>query len=506
MKSLAVAAPSQLAADAALTVAAAGGNAVDAAVASTLVAMVTEPGVCALGGGGFVTVWAPNSDPITIDGYMEMPGRGLGPESFGLGSAEVSMEYGGGLTTLIGHGSVGTPGGLEALSMANRQFGTAPWSEVMAPVVETARVGFPLSEASANYLTFSGESVFGRDPVGRAALLDGDRVLTAGEIVRVEGLFDSLSVIASEGIDVFYRGEIGAALAEDMAFNGGIVTRRDLEDYQAILRHSLVTTLDNWTIATNPGPAIGGATLSAMLRLMAAEAQSSWSLHEVDHFVQVQRSVMGFRREHLDEALDREPAIRKLLATAATGDWRRLLTSPSTVHVSAVDSHGIGCAITMSAGYGSGVTVPGTGIWLNNSLGEIELNRHGYHALQTGSRLISNMAPTVARDDQGARLAIGSPGADRITTALSSVMLNLVRHGMGLQEAIDHPRLHVVLDGDFAQVAYEAGLPVDDLDLPATRYDEPHMYFGGVGAAMMGADGTLQAAADARRTGGTVIV
>lgn len=506
MKSLAVAAPSQLAADAALTIADVGGNAVDAAVAATLVSMVTEPGVCALGGGGFVTIWESEADPITVDGYMEMPGRGLDPGAFGQGSREVTMEYGGGLTTQVGHGSVGTPGGLEALSIANQQFGKASWQDVMAPVVDCARRGFPLSEASASYLFFSGESVFGHDPVSRKALLDGDRVRTAGEVVHVDGLLDSLSVIASEGIAVFYRGEIAAVFSEDMAAHGGIVTRRDLSEYEAVLRRPLMTTLDDWTIATNPGPAIGGATLSAMLRLMASEAQSSWSTQEVEHFVQVQRAVFGYRRDHLDEELDREPAIYELLAIANTGNWQALLSSPSTVHVSAVDRHGNGCAITMSAGYGSGITIPGTGIWLNNSLGEIELNRHGYHALPTGTRLISNMAPTVARDRAGTTLAIGSPGADRITTAISSTMLNLVRHGMTLEDAIAHPRLHVELDGQHARVAFEAGLPVAQLELPSREFSEPHMYFGGVGAAWASTDGTLMAAADARRTGGTVTV
>ena len=379
--SVAIAAPSIHAAEAGGAVAALGGTSVDAAIAAALVAMATEPGVCAIGGGGYITVWARDQDPVTIDAYMEMPGRGLPPEAFGQGYETVSFPYGGELTTQVGHGSVATPGGLAGLSLVSQRYGKLPWSTLFEPVVEITGAGFPLSRASRTYLVNSGEPIFGRDPVGRKALFDGDDLRPEGSPIVVEGLSEALDHIANEGADAMYRGDIAASMAEDMAAHGGIVTQRDLAEFEPIVRTPLRSRFVDWDVATNPGPAIGGATLVAMLALLAPYSYSSWSAEAVRDVVQAQHGVLGFRSIHLDEATVRVPEVERLLALATEGDWRRLLTSPSTIHVSATDAAGNGCAITMSAGYGAGITIPGTGIWLNNSLGEIELNRQGFHAV-----------------------------------------------------------------------------------------------------------------------------
>jgi gamma-glutamyltranspeptidase/glutathione hydrolase len=145
---------------------------------------------------------------------------------------------------------------------------------------------------------------------------------------------------------------------------------------------------------------------------------------------------------------------------------------------------------------------PGTGIWMNNSLGELELNRLGFHALAPGDRLVSNMAPTVGRRGDGAVLAIGSPGADRITTAILSTLLNLIHLGMDLDAAVQHPRLHVEYTDTGGRIAYEHGLDVARLGLVSRPFDSTDMFFGGVGAALFEPGQDLIAAADHRRTGG----
>jgi len=502
---VAIAAPSDHAARAGGEIAALGGSSVDAAIGATLVAMATEPGVCAIGGGGYITVWSAGQVPVTIDAYMEMPGRGLAPEDFGKGYDEVSFRYGGDLTTQVGHGSVATPGALAGLALASERFGSVPWSTLFEPVIEITAKGFPLGKASWTYLTSSGVPIFARDDTGRAALFDGDELRPMGAPIIVDGLSGALASIAEEGVDLFYHGEIAESLATDMANNGGIITRRDLAEYKPIVRAPLVDKFVDWVVATNPGPAIGGATLVAMLTLLHEYRHDGWSAEAVRDIVRAQHGVLGFRTAYLDEAEDRIPEVARLLTVATEGDWRKLLTSPSTIHVSATDANGNGCAITMSAGYGSGNTIPGTGIWLNNSLGEIELNRHGFHQLPIGDRLISNMAPTVARREDGAVLAVGSPGADRITTAILATLLNVSHHGMDLYSAIEAPRLHVEIASEPVTVAYEDGLPMQLVDLPTRRFPEPHMFFGGASAAMTGADGSLSAAADPRRTGGVFV-
>jgi len=173
-------------------------------------------------------------------------------------------------------------------------------------------------------------------------------------------------------------------------------------------------------------------------------------------------------------------------------------SSSSTVHTSAVDDTGLGCAITASSGYGSGEMPEGTGLWLNNGLGEIELNRRDIDSRHVGTRLPSNMAPTVARSDGGV-LAIGSPGADRITTAIHQVLTNFLQFDMTLKEAIAHPRLHVDTTGDEDQLRAEPGLDLPELDLPLHTFPDIGMYFGGVSVASYDADKGFEVEADSRR-------
>jgi gamma-glutamyltranspeptidase/glutathione hydrolase len=286
-----------------------------------------------------------------------------------------------------------------------------------------------------------------------------------------------------------------------MADRGGLVTRTDLAAYRPLERPALGVRAGAWELRTNPPPSIGGPVLAAMLTLLGERPRGEWTEEDVAHLVGVQRRVLGARRERLDVAADRTAAALALLEEV---EWGR--TSPSTAHVSAVDSDGTACAVTTSYGYGSGATVPGTGLWLNNCLGERELNR--VTGLAPGHRLPTNMAPTVGRRDDGAVLSIGTPGADRITTALLQVLASYAHGGVGLQEAVDRPRLHVHhLDEpvDGVQVEAESDLPLPPLDLPVRRHEPQSMYFGGVGAALRREDGSLAAAADRRRVGAVLV-
>ena len=155
----------------------------------------------------------------------------------------------------------------------------------------------------------------------------------------------------------------------------------------------------------------------------------------------------------------------------------QLRASASTVHTSAVDDAGVGCAITASAGYGSGEMPAGTGLWLNNGLGEVELNRRAVSTRAPGSRLPSNMAPTVARSDE-AVLAIGSPGADRITSAIHQVLVNLLQLGLPLEDAVRHPRLHVDMSGDTDVLKAENGLDLPERRNPAGAWEVVRRYVG----------------------------
>ena len=496
--SVAVATSTNTAAEAGATVAHEGGNAVDAAIAAAWVGATAEPGICAPGCGGFVTIWGPDDDPVTIDGYIEMPGRGLASDRFGKGTRKVRLDYGGGVDMHVGHGSVGTPGGPAALAIASKRYGRVPWALVLEPALQLARDGFELTPPARHYLEYSGTKVFGWHPDSRAALHHADGSLrNIGEHVLIDGLADSLERIALYGADDFYTGEIGHAIAADMASNGGLITALDLSAYRPLVREALVGPVGDWIVATNPPPALGGVVLGAMLRLMGNRPSNPWTQEDVAHLVEVQKEVLGFRRTHVD--------LREDIA-AAIGEMQAAFRSPSTVHTSAVDSNGLACAITLSAGYGSGVMIPGTGLWMNNCLGEIELNRRGLHTWPVGARLVSNMAPTVARDAGGRVLSLGSPGADRITTSILQVFVNHANAGMPLLEAIEHPRLHLEVTEDGPGVVAEPGIPTDLGGVPWRSMPEMSMYFGGVGVAEWSPAGGLIAVADPRRSGGTAVV
>ncbi len=171
----------------------------------------------------------------------------------------------------------------------------------------------------------------------------------------------------------------------------------------------------------------------------------------------------------------------------------------------AVDDSGLACAVTASSGYGSGEMPAGTGLWLNNCLGELELNRRGLGATPPGARLPSHMAPSIARRD-GTVIAVGSPGADRITTALHQFLVNHLQMDMRLEDAIAHPRVHVDTSGGDERLMAEPGLDLPDIGIPEQVTSGLSMYFGGVGAARFDSRSGFEVAADPRREGGVFVV
>jgi len=515
---VALAGPNSYAVQAGGQVAALGGNAVDVVLGGMFAALVSEPGVASLGGGGFVTVAPPGAAAVTVDGSVTMPGSGRPASAFGRGMTPLYLGYGGGTHLDVGHGSVATPGTLVALETAHRRYGRVPWSEVVAPAAELARTGFRIGRAAGNYLSYSGGPLFGRDPAAAAALTGPDgRALGTGDTMRLPELGDFLDLVIKEGAAALHGGDVARALVADMEAHQGLITEADLRDYRAVVRPALQARIGGWQWATNPPPAVGGATFTAMLMLLdGGERPSRVDLAEL---IAVQRAVLAGRARRLDLAPDRVEAAEQLIAEVAAAGPGWLSGSASTVHLSAVDADGLACAMTASSGYGAGVGVPGTGIWLNNSLGERELNRRGPHVLAPGERLISNMTPTVGRHEDGRLLAIGSPGADRITTAVLQVVLGLLA-GDSLTTAIERPRVHVSLDatGEPIAVDHEAdlnlagGADLGDLvvaraaaGLPWREHPPHSMFFGGVAVALRGPDGRLEAAADPRREGAVLI-
>jgi gamma-glutamyltranspeptidase/glutathione hydrolase len=403
------------------------------------------------------------------------------------------------VTIGAGHAAVANSGAVQALSVARDRFGLVPWRRLVEPSARACREGYRFGAPAALYLGLVRDTLFGGDAEAHALVTGADGgPLEPGETSLNLDLADILDLLAAQGVSLFTTGAVGRVLVEDMAANGGLVTQADLTAYQAIVRAPTMRTVGSWEIALNPPPSVGGPMLAAMLGQLARH--EAWTWAEV---IEIQRRVLAYRLSVHDRSRDLDADGHALLEAVERHGLAGLPTSASTAHVSAVDEHGNSCAITMSCGYGAGMVIPGTGILLNNALGEPELNRLGVHAVAPGTRLASNMAPTTGRSASGTALAVGSPGADRITTALMQVLGRGLLRGDDLQHSIDAPRLHVrFMDDGSPRVEHE---PSDDIaaaidasGLPAHRFPGPHMYFGGVGAAVLGPDG-LVAAGDARR-------
>ncbi|WP_168583485.1 gamma-glutamyltransferase [Gephyromycinifex aptenodytis] len=513
---VAVAGPAHEAVQSAKSVVEIGGNAVDAAVAAICTACVTEVGIVSPMGGAYINIWAPGQEPLVLDGNVEMPGRGRPKEWFGAGVRDFWLDYYGGLRVYGGHGSVAVPGMFAALDEASKRWGRLPWRELLQPAADIARQGWPLGPACEYYLRASADSLFAWDPQTHEFMTQNGSQGSPklGEMLRSPDLAKSLEAIARDGAQTLYTGELAHVIAADMDANEGLLSLADLAAYRTAARPAVRARLGAWDIGVNPPPSIGGPVLSAMLRLLAHRRETNGHSDIID-IIDIQHAVLNYRRAAIDAAEDLETAGRELLEAVqelGPDGLAAIISSPETIHVSTVDEDGLACSITTSAGYGSGLTTPGTGLMMNNAMGEPELNRRGLHALPPGTRLASNMTPSTARRDDGSMLAIGSPGADRITTALFQVLAGICLDDQSLQAAIEQARAHVAFDDEGSpRVEFEDLASISDgvaragatLGLPTVGHEKVGMYFGGVGAAMMSADGAVQAAGDPRRTAAT---
>ncbi len=490
MHRVAIAGPSSLVTESAAAVAEEGGSVVDVAIVASLVAMCSDPGVCAPGGGGYLTIDIPGSPSAVIDGYMAFPGLGFSGEPF---TREISMEYGGGVTTLVDAGSVAVPGAFAALAAASERYGSMPWRELMEAVADAVEQGFPLSQTAHTYLLDAGEPIFSQDPVSRAALFEEDTLRSKGDSVVFVDLAPTLRALGEEGVGLLYGGDLGSVIVDDLDGRGGRLTLRDLEAYRAEIRAPLEAELSRWRIDTNPPPAVGGA---ALMHALSAIAAADEPLHPAIWY-EALRQAFETRAKTLEPGGDREEAAWEMLRKAG-------IRSPSTISVAVVDTDGGAVAASFSAGYGSGVIPKGTGMLMNNSVGEIELLPGGLEAQRAGERMLSNMAPTIARRSDRV-LAIGSPGADRITSALTITLARAILGGDDLVAAIDHPRVHPEFTDSGVRPAVEPGIDLGNPEGDIQRYGERHMYFGGVvGAALE--ESVLMAYADPRRVGAVALV
>ena len=504
----AIAAGHPLTAEAGARMLAEGGNAVDACLAAAFVSWVAESPLTGPGGGGFLLVHhARDRRSRLLDFFVTVPGAGLPRGTVGrMETVEVDFD-----TTIqafrIGPASVAVPGAVAGLEEAHRRYGTVPWEALLEPAIQLAHDGLEVTPEQA-YLHAILDVILRHTDDGCAVYGPGGERLAAGDRLVMRDLATTLELLASEGARAFYAGSLGQAVSDHLRAGGGTLTREDLEGYRPIWRRPIAAEFMEHEVVSNPPPSAGGVLIAYGLLLLdrigiggrAGTADAITRLVEVMG-EQLRAGGPGFARELFRGGLARRLCEDERVEAAAG----RLLTG--TTHISAVDAQGNAASLTASTGSGSGVVVPGTGVHLNNMLGEFDQIPAGARR-RPGGRLTSGMAPSVVLRDGRPRLVVGSAGSLRLRGAILQIIVNAIGHDLPVEEAIAAPRVH--LDG--GHVHCEGGGDAAELDelerrgYHLVRWRRRNLYFGGASAVEVRPDGTLHAAGDPRRGGHGIVV
>lgn len=458
--------------DAGAAVLAKGGSAVDAAVAIGFALAVTLPSAGNIGGGGFMVVRTPSGEVTSFDYREKAPLKATRTMYMRDGKVVSAL-------TSAGHLAAGVPGSVRGMAMAHRKFGKLPWKDLVMPAVRLAEEGFEISPALARGLNAQLSGAMGRFPASVAAYgKPGGGSWAAGDRLVLKDLAKSLRAIADDGPDAFYKGWIADRIAEDMAANGGIITREDLAAYEAKERAPVRGTFRGYDIVSMAPPSSGGVALIEMLNMIETfdlKAKGFASADAKHIQIEAMRRAYLDRARHLGDPDFVEIPIARLLskdharALAAGIDAARaassialgkdIVTTPAqepdeTTHFSVIDRSGMAVSntTTLEGSYGSRVVVKGAGFLLNNEMGDFNKNPGKTlpdgtigtpaNLIDPGKRMLSSMTPTIVSKDGKVVLITGSPGGRTIINTVFTVVLAVTEFGMSVREAVDAPRMH----------------------------------------------------------------
>jgi gamma-glutamyltranspeptidase/glutathione hydrolase len=467
-----VVANNRISAEAGLAILKNGGNAVDAAVAAALMEAVVAPSSCGIGGYGgcMVIYWAREQKAVSLNFNSVAPM-----------TATPEMFVGKGNANKLGALAVGVPATLRGLETAVKKFGKKSWAEVIAPAQEVAERGVVVSKAMANNVN-SFAARMEKFPVTAAMLMPNQRPPLEGETVRLPELAQSLRLIARDGADVFYEGELAQRIVDYLQSQSGLLTMKDLQPYQPTLSQPLQTAFHDATLFTPPLPA-GGASALQTLRVLERMPLPFQPTGGYFHYL-----IQTFKfiwRERLtlmgDPAFVDVPMQQMLSDERADEIAERVMSGiepPSlqpdedascTTHVCAADAEGNWVSLTHTHGesFGSMVTVPGTGILLGHGMSRFEVTPGRANSVAPGKQPLHNMCPTFickssdsshhrhserseescreilrsAQNDSG-KAVLGLPGGRRIVNVIAQMVVNLIQFDMNVADAIAAPRLH----------------------------------------------------------------
>ncbi len=442
-----------------------GGNAVDATVAVAFVLAVTHPFAGNLGGGGFMLIRLASGHSTFIDYREEAPGAAT--QNMYLNAKGNVVP---GLST-VGALSVGVPGTVAGLALAEREYGRLGLKRVMQPAIRLASKGFPVSYWLSRSLRLHAKLLAKFSETRRIYLRNGN-LYQPGEIFRQPLLAATLQMIADDGPSAFYRGAIARDIVATMQKYHGIITLKDLANYHAIERKPLRGDFRGYTILTAPSPSSGGVALIEMLNILEPlDLGPPNSYHSIHLIAEAMRRAYADRAAYMGDTDFVSVPIAGLTSTAYAAKLRReILRSPpdapigagnpfpyehpDTTQISVVDSQGnaVSNTYTLNNGYGSGVTVLKAGFLLNDEMDDFTSkpgapNMYGLiqsraNAIAPGKRPLSCMTPTIVTRKGNLRVVLGSPGGSTIMNTVLQVLLNVLVYKMDIREAVTAPRFH----------------------------------------------------------------
>ena len=502
-----VATGSQEATQAAADILRAGGNAFDAAVSAVFTSMTSEFALTGVGGGGAMMVCTSGSEPILYDFFVDTPPRiGKGELDF----FGVEVDFGDSSQVFhVGKGSAAIPGTLLGLVIVQDQFGLLPLSVVMEPAIHLARKGSVLNKKQAFIFKLL-EPIFSHTAEGHALFhLDGC-ILSEGDRFINPDFADFLERVSWEGAAFFYLGE-GAELIAKTFKDGGLLNEETLSEYNVEVRKPVMTTFMDTQVYSNPAPSAGGTLIIFLLRMLEEERIQNL---QISDFVQAM-ALTNIARKEICTDPDNEYQINQLLEKETfslymdkfhtqriqCNDDNPIPGRGETTHVSVIDKDLNAASVTTTNGEGCGYILPGTGIMLNNMLGEEDLNPQGFHNWTHSRRLPTMMSPSIIMKAKQPYILLGSGGSNRIRSAIVQVILNCIDQGVGLKEAIISPRIH--LEGN--DLYLEPDIDISDNDVPdhisLHPFEEKNLFFGGVNAVTV-----TEGSSDPRRGGTFEIV
>ena len=484
--------PERLASEAGLIMLNQGGNAIDAAVATGFALAVTLPRAGNIGGGGFMLVHlAAENRNIFID-YREMAPAAATRDMFLTPEGEVDKRR-----AYFSHQASGVPGTVAGLIHALEQYGTLPLATVIQPAIDLAANGFVMDITLHQNLSARAERLAQDPETKRIFLREDGKAPAIGSVFKQTDLAATLQRIADNGLEGFYAGETAKLIARDMAANDGLITREDLANYVAVERTPVTGQFRDYDIVSAPPPSSGGIHVIQMLNILEPYPLETWghnSAQYLHHVIEAMKLAYADRSEHLGDPERMEAPIDFLLAKDYATTRRGLISSdqatasakiaagvmpapesPDTTHYSVADSAGnvVSNTYTLNFSFGSHITIPGTGILMNNEMDDFAArpgfpNAYGLvqgekNSVAPGRRPLSSMTPTLIFRDGEPWLATGSPGGSLIITAVMQTVLNAMAFDMNIAEAAAAPRVHHQWMPD--RVLIEPGISRDTLDL-----------------------------------------